>query len=60
MGTLYEIYVLICRLLGQTAENKFFAQKTGAFQYLDGAEDDYRIKSNDLFDDSFKFNKYVY
>lgn len=46
------------RLLGQTWETKVYMDKKGAFIYLDGAEDDYRIKSNDIFGDDFAFNKF--
>lgn len=46
------------RLLGQTHEEKYFAEKENAFRYLDGREDDYRVKSQDLFGDDFTFNKF--
>ena len=46
-------------LLGQTWEDKVFTDKKGAFQYLDGYEDDYRIKSNSLLGDDFKYNKFM-
>ena len=45
-------------LLGQTWEEKHFADKAGAFQFLDGEEENYRIKSNDIFGDDFGFNKF--
>ena len=50
--------LIVNRLLGQTWQNKMFAEKTGAFQYLDGFEDDYRVKSRNLFGDDFKYNKF--
>jgi hypothetical protein len=47
------------RILGQTHTLKTFAEKTGAFVYLDGEEEDYRIITNDIFDDEFKYNQFV-
>ena len=46
-------------LLGQSWENKFFADKDGAFKYLDGEEDNYRIQSNNMFGDDFTYNRFV-
>ena len=36
------------RLLGQTGSMKVFNNKQGAFKFLDGFEDDYRIKSANI------------
>ena len=43
-------------LLGQTWEEKYFEDKSGAFKHLDGVEDDYRIIENKIFSDAFKYN----
>ena len=51
--------ILIFRLLGQTWESKMFAEKSSdAFKLLDGFEDDYRIRSNDIFGDDFTYNMF--
>ena len=49
--------ILIIRLLGQTWELKSF-NKPAAWKYLDGYEDDYRVQSNKIFGDDFKFNRF--
>ena len=46
-------------LLGQTWESKYFVEKSGsAFQFLDGFEDNYHVKSNNIFGDDFSFNRF--
>ncbi len=34
----------------------FEDKESGAFQLLDGFEDDYRIRSNNIFGDEFTYN----
>ena len=49
---------MMYRLMGQTWNEKNFADKSGAFKYLDGEEENYRIKSNNIFGDDFDYNMY--